>query len=694
MTISGGDERLRIYWSIGFAAYFMFLPIWIRFTTNILVIKSKIIKIIMTRVLIITSLVFVLFCVMCADVEFVQTIAGNQFTYNNSMLMRITVAYVIVLSIIVFLSHFWWWRQAKLQRHRKQQSVFMLLTIIFAPLGFFADFYIPTFTDVTIAPLCSVILIPAGLQLFISMRIDQTLSITVQNVSKYIFKTTSSPILVLGHDNIINIENNAAKGYFGENLIGTEVCDVIKCIDPMSEISSYDIDISGKTVMARTPSGQRLCDMIVSVETDKYGDAICKVVILRDITENVELIRSLRKTSEKLEEALVQARAASKAKSDFLSNMSHEMRTPLNAVIGMATIGKANDDLSSKHLALGRIADASSHLLGVINDVLDMAKIEADKLELTLAPFRFSSMINKMLSIAGFRVDEKKQLLSIYIDEKIPEVIIGDEQRLTQVVTNILTNAIKFTPDEGSIRVDAILEDETEDYCTLRIEVTDTGIGISPEQQSKVFEAFEQVDGGISRDYGGTGLGLVICKRIIELMGGKIWIESEVGEGARFIFTANVLRGSIEEISSEFVEGFVNSASLFGERENFVGKRLLIVEDIELNREIVIAMLENTGIIIDYAENGKKALDKIAEFDGEYDIVFMDMQMPQMDGLEATRRIRALGTEYTSNLPIVAMTANVFSDDIDACLRAGMNEHLGKPLEFDKIMEVLREHLK
>jgi len=383
----------------------------------------------------------------------------------------------------------------------------------------------------------------------------------------------------------------------------------------------------------------------------------------------------------------------SRAKSDFLANMSHEMRTPLNAIIGMTLIGKKTNDINEKIHALNKIGDASSHLLGMVSDILDMAKIEANKLELVNDEYNFEHMIEKILNVIHFRADEKKQKLFINIDPGIPRFLIGDDQRLSQILTNLLANAVKFTDNHGEVRLDVLLIEKDKDQCKLRIEVTDSGIGIPLKKQKKLFDAFEQGDSSVNRKYGGTGLGLSIAKRIVELMGGKIWVESEPGKGAKFVFTLSTKCSSKNE---EVTVTFNTTKDKPVERPakgTYAGKNLLIVEDIEINREIIIALLDGYGLNIDCAENGQDALDMVAADPEKYDLVFMDLQMPYMGGLEATRKMRALPPRKRARLPIVAMTANVFQEDINDCLEAGMNAHLGKPLDFDKVLVILNEYL-
>jgi signal transduction histidine kinase/ActR/RegA family two-component response regulator/PAS domain-containing protein len=390
-------------------------------------------------------------------------------------------------------------------------------------------------------------------------------------------------------------------------------------------------------------------------------------------------------------EATKNASAASKAKSEFLSIMSHEMRTPMNAIIGMTAIARKTTDFMEKNRALSQISIASSHLLNLINDVLDMAKIEAEKLELMPSQFEFERTLQRALTVVQYRADEKQQNLDVYIDPAIPQYMIGDETRLTQVVTNLLSNAVKFTPESGKICLNVTKTAETATHCDLRIEVSDTGIGISAEQQERLFHAFEQADSGTSREYGGTGLGLSITKRIVEMMGGRIWVESELGKGAKFIAVVKMERG--EATAGEIFSDNSDTDDDICKPNEFAGKWLLLAEDIDINRHILIVLLEGSGIQIDCAETGREALELVTAAPEKYDIVFMDVQMPQMSGMEATRQIRAMPPRKRGRLPIIAMTANVFKDDVEACIAAGMDGHLGKPLDIEKVIATLRKYL-
>jgi len=413
-----------------------------------------------------------------------------------------------------------------------------------------------------------------------------------------------------------------------------------------------------------------------------------------------DLTMSIRATASDLEAALIEAQAANRAKGEFLSNMSHEMRTPLNAIIGMTHIGKSAAVMERKDYAFEKIEGASNHLLVVINDVLDMSKIEEGKLVLSAGEFDFQKMIQKAVNMNIFRINEKNHKFGLYLDSEIPQFLKGDEQRLIQVITNLLTNAAKFTPENGSIWLKAHLVSAADDYnkkCTIRIEIKDTGIGISPVHHERVFSPFEQAETNASRRFGGTGLGLAICRRIVELMNGKIWVESEFGKGSVFIFTAQLTKIESLTVSAEKKDALTETS--VDQTLTFSGKRLLVAEDVEINREILLSILEPVEIEIDCAVNGTEAVNMFKAEPGRYDLIFMDMQMPQMDGLDATREIRmhesVMGIgDIEKQTPIIAMTANVFKEDIEKCMQAGMNAHIGKPLDIDEVFETMQRYLK
>jgi len=369
---------------------------------------------------------------------------------------------------------------------------------------------------------------------------------------------------------------------------------------------------------------------------------------------------------------------SNRAKSEFLSRMSHELRTPMNAVMGMTRLARNTGDVYKKDEFLEKADAASRDLMQLIDDVLDITEIGNDELTLENAQFCFESALQELLGGMDARIGAKQHTVSIRLDPAIPEKLIGDKKRLFQVISVLLSNAVKFTPEHGCIELRASVAEVTNETLTLQVEVIDNGIGISRDQQADLFDLFEQADGGANRKFGGVGSGLYIAKHIAAMMGGGIKVESEPDKGSRFIFTAGLKTAG----SCIKNNGF-----------SFSGKTALFAEDIEINREIGIAMLEDTQIDVECVENGREALDKFASNPDKYDIIIMDINMPDMCGVEATRQIRGLSTPKGRQIPIIAMTANVLPEEVAGYMEAGMDEYIAKPVDIDILMRVLDKHL-
>ena len=616
---------------------------------------------------------------------------------------------------------------------------------------------------------------------------------------------------------ILDINEAAARMYedVKENIIGKKchnlICPAQEGACPITD-KNQTVDRSERVLVKADGT---TIPIVKSVSKIFYKEKMVLLESFSDISELKEAEGKLR--------LLEVTEQANRAKSEFLSRMSHEMRTPMNAIIGMTKIAEGTDDVSRLKYCLSTIDVSSVHLLSIINDILDMSKIEAGKLEIDSAPLHIENILMKAYKLVAEPIEQKNLKLDITLTRDTTRQYTGDELRLSQIVANLMSNAVKFTHSGGAIGLTVEEVQKEADASILRFTVTDTGIGMTKEQIEKLFNAFEQADGSITRQFGGTGLGLAISKSIIEKMGGKIWAESELGKGSTFYFEVRLEHSSQQEGNAFLIEKIMRDKKLLvvdgdaktrtylrsiagwyeadadeadtseamiayieqAEQEqepydvifiayewpdtngielveqlnrsvdrskivlmtsfstwnkiekgagiagtkHFVSKPLfpttvlksignvlgetnitadekvkttpdfsditvLLVEDIAINREIFITLLADTKLTVDIAENGAEAVQKYKENPERYTMIVMDIQMPEMNGFEATQQIRELNVDKAKTIPIIAMSADAFQEDIDKCLACGMNDHLKKPIEMELVIEKILHYGK
>ncbi|MFV5699697.1 response regulator [Flavobacterium sp. ZT3R17] len=523
-------------------------------------------------------------------------------------------------------------------------------------------------------------------------------------LSKYslsLIEASHDPLFAISPEGKITDMNNASvkvTGISREKLIGTDFFDYFTEPQKAGEVYQKVFEkgfVADSPLILRHKNG-KLTEVLFngSVYKDDKENVLGVVIVARDVTDQKRIEKELieakvfaelattiaEEAKINAESATITAKNAVKAKQQFLSNMSHEIRTPMNAIIGFTKVVLKTDLSTKQKEYLNAIKISGDTLIVLINDILDLAKVDAGKMTFEKTPFKMEYTISAMLHLFEAKIQEKNlKLVKIY-DPKIPTILLGDSVRLHQVILNLVSNAVKFTT-KGKITVSVNLLHENNDNVILEFAVTDTGIGISEEKIGTIFENFQQATSGTSRLYGGTGLGLAIVKQLIEPQGGSIRVKSIINEGSTFSFTLSFEKTNTDTVlENEMLE-------LDSEINNI---KVLVVEDIALNQLLMKTLLEDFGFANDIAENGKIAIEKLKEKD--YDIILMDLQMPEMNGFEATEYIR---NTMNSTIPIIALSADVTTVDADKCKALGMNDYMAKPIDerllHSKIIGILNK---
>jgi PAS domain S-box-containing protein len=529
----------------------------------------------------------------------------------------------------------------------------------------------------------------------------RTAELRIASYARSLIEASLDPLVTISADGKITDVNEASikvTGVKRENLISTNFSNYFTEPEKAQEgyrqvfekgfVSDYPLTIKHKN--------GKLTDVLynASVYKDDKGNAIGVFAAARDVTDQKRFEKELieakvfaelateiaEEAKRKAESATVIAEDAVKAKQQFLSNMSHEIRTPMNAIIGFTKVVLKTDLTAKQKEYLTAIKMSGDALIVLINDILDLAKVDAGKMTFVHTPFKMALSISAMLHLFETKIQEKNLDLVKEYDNNIPEVLVGDPVRLHQIILNLVSNAVKFTT-KGKITVSVRLLNEDEETATLEFAVTDTGIGIPENKIEKIFENFQQATSGTSRLYGGTGLGLAIVKQLVEPQGGSIQVKSKIDEGSTFSFILTFQKTKVEpELETELIE-------LDTEIKHI---KILVVEDIALNQLLMKTLLDDFGFEREIVANGKLAVEKLQT--NSYDIILMDLQMPEMNGFEATEYIR---NKMNSKIPIIALTADVTTVDLEKCKAVGMNDYIAKPVDekllYNKIIGLVKK---
>jgi len=794
-------------------------------------------------------------CIFLGNPEFIVTEYGTQFRYHNSFLFTLMYLNVSLHIIGIAILHIIWYRTAKIKRQRTQALVFLFVLITIGPIGFITDFIIPIYYDFTVVPLAAFAVLLISVPIWVLMRLNQTLSITVPNVSGYIFKSVTLPALVLDYKNIVGLENESSLEFFGRSLLGESFADHMLIEDNNPDQTFFDTEHNHDKITVLTSQGGKTCDLLLTIESDSNNDAICKVLILRDISENEynekllkslnlstsyllnsdiesfddnlyhavmvvgealhveridiwktmlndedlkctivyewldsneqtkpdslknstlsgpdtsgweesmqrgdsvsvviqslngaddqesspvkhsvlmipvflqsrfwgyvgfcayrkerkftdieesvarsgslmfanayqrnEIIQDMHNTSKQLETTLENSEIANQAKSDFLAKISHEIRTPMNSIIGFSELALDGSDFDKAKEYLRNILRNSEWMLQIVDDILDISKIESGKMRLENIPFDLSSVFEACKMIIMPTTEEKGLKLSFYVEALPGRRLYGDPVRLKQIIINLLSNAVKFT-NAGWVKILTVVQEVELNTVTMLFEISDSGIGMTEEQKDKILDPFTQAETGTTRKYGGSGLGLAITNNIIDLMGGKLSVESSPGVGSKFSFTLTFDTAPYE-----------NNGKVYERRAHGVVKptfegEVLLCEDNAMNQQLACEHLSRVGLKATVAKNGAIGVDFIRKREEnnekQFDIVFMDIHMPEMDGLEAASKI----LEINKDIPIVALTANIMESDLERYRNNGMVDCLGKPFTTRKMWDLLLKYL-
>lgn len=629
--------------------------------------------------------------------EMVETKYGFFYKDVPCWMNVVAYGYIFLLAIgaIAVLLHYS--KRAVLKREKVCVGIWIGLIVFFAIILNGVSFC-NMFIGVTTSPFEGVIGCLANFCFYFIADYADMMELPRTKVESYITDYLSTPIVFVDYAGDIMYCNEAFEQFFHlkkDEIVGTKrVYESICTEAAFEEDIAYarEIGLNEGAFKARTADGERALEVKYRIIYDRFGDTRCVINIINDVTEEEILLHNLEQQKAVAQENRKEAMRANQAKSNFLAHMSHEIRTPMNAILGMNQM-VMQEEISPKAEQYSQdIYTAGQTLLAIINDILDLSKIESGKMEIVPVTYELSSLLNDVLNMVAKKVEDKKLQMETEIATDIPHQLCGDEVRIRQILLNLINNAVKYT-QAGTVTLKVDWEQKPKKFLELKIAVVDTGIGIREEDMENLFDSFQRADMQNNRNIEGTGLGLPIAKQLVEQMEGTIRVESVYGEGTTFF--VNIPQKIIDEAPmGEFSKSYKEAQgnrSKKGEQFTAPDARVLIVDDNRVNLTVAKGLLKETKMKIDTALSGFEALEKIKT--NEYQIIFLDDRMPEMSGVETLGRMREQEENASRNATVIAMTANAISGSREHYMAAGFRDYLSKPIDIVKYTKMIKKYL-
>ncbi|MDD6812215.1 MAG: ATP-binding protein [Lachnospiraceae bacterium] len=627
----------------------------------------------------------------------VETKFGTSYKDRVCMANYFFYGYIFLLAIGAIIVLCYYRRRAVLHREKICLNLWIGMIILFA-IGLNGVCFFNMFRGMPTTPFEGVVGCIADLCFYFIADYADMMEMPRTKVESYVTSYLTTPVVFVDYAGDVTYYNESFEKFFqleNEKIIGTKIFyDSILTEATLEEAIEYvrKMGWSEGSFSAKTKDGKHDLDIKYTILYDRFGDTRCVINIINDVTETQNLLRDLEKQKALAEEHRMEAVHANQAKSDFLAHMSHEIRTPMNAIIGMNEM-VMREEISDKAAQYSQdIYNAGQTLLAIINDILDLSKIESGKMEIVPVTYELSSLLNDVLNMVAKKVQDKGLHLTTDIASDIPYQLCGDEVRIRQIILNLVNNAVKYTM-EGTVTLKVDWEQRSEKKMDLRIAVMDTGIGIRQEDLQKLFQSFQRVDLRVNRNIEGTGLGLSITRQLAEQMDGRIDVESEYGKGSTFsvVIPQEIVNSTPMGDFSEAYKKMHRKHDRVVEEFTAPDARMLIVDDNRVNLVVAKGLIKSTKIQMDTVLSGAEALERVKK--NQYQIILLDHMMPGMDGMETLRRMQEQEENASRDAAIIAMTANAISGSREQYLAAGFRDYLSKPIDAIRYMEMVKRYL-